>query len=116
MSKRDASFFFDVLRAPEEAQKWFCGPPLTASELALALGCPLSGLSEYWGGPACWELAPDTLLYPASTTWPMGFSWSSAVAQDTTLVALLATGLPALGHLRPRGAPCRPLGASHCGH
>ena len=93
MSKRGASSFFDVLRAPEEAQKWFCGPPLKASELAAALDCTIAGLSDFRAGDVREELAPDTLLFPASTTWPMGFSWSSAVAQDTTLGVLLATGL-----------------------
>ena len=35
-----------------------------------------------------------TLIFPSSLTWPMGFAWSSAVAQDVTLGALLSTGLP----------------------
>ena len=47
MSKRDACSFFNVLQAPEDAQKWFCGPPLDASELGTALGCSLAGLGAY---------------------------------------------------------------------
>ena len=88
-----AFFFLDVLQAPEDAQKWFCGPPLEASELATALGCSPAGLGAYLADCDAEELEAGTRLYPSSTTWPMGFSWSSAVAQDTTLGTVLATGL-----------------------
>ncbi len=40
------------------------------------------------------DMRGRTLVYPASATWPMGFSWSSAVAQDVTLGTLLSTGFP----------------------
>ncbi len=40
------------------------------------------------------KLTTRTVVHPASVTWPMGFSWSSAVAQDVTLNILQSTGLP----------------------
>ena len=93
MSKRDASSFFDVLKVPDDAQQWLCGPPLEASELATALGCSPVDLGAYLADCTAEELEAGHRLFPSSTTWPMGFSWSSAVAQDTTLGTLLATGL-----------------------
>ena len=94
MSKRDAASFFDVLKAPPEAQPWFCCPPLRAEELAQALGCELAELTKRYAVGAPPNTLPGrTPAYPASLTWPMGFSWSSAVAQDVTLGVLVSTGL-----------------------
>ena len=40
------------------------------------------------------HLTGSTVLYPCITTWPMGFAWSSAIAQDVSLHALVHTGFP----------------------
>ena len=72
-----------------QAQQWFAFPPLKACVLAKQLGCHPMDLLAHGG-----TVHADALLYPASTTWPMGFSWSSAIAQDTTLGILEASGLP----------------------
>ncbi len=72
-----------------QAQQWFAFPPLKACFLAKQLSCHPMDLLAHGG-----TVHADALLYPASTTWPMGFSWSSAIAQDTTLGILEASGLP----------------------
>ncbi len=95
LSKRDAASFFDVLRAPSMAQQWFCCPPVRAGELAVELGVPLAALEAYLCEDSLpGRLSARTAVHPASCSWPMGFSWSSAVAQDVTLGVLLSTGLP----------------------
>ena len=38
------------------------------------------------------SLTATTLLYPSSVSWPMGFAWSSCVAQDTTVSVLTSSG------------------------
>ena len=91
-SKRDAASFFDTLEAPHVARPWFCFPPVPASLLCEELGISLDALTSLVGGFSLPHLDPRTLLFPSSTTWPMGFAWSSAVAQDTTVGALLSTG------------------------
>ena len=90
-SKRDAASFFDTLEAPHVARPWFCFPPVPASLLCEELGISLDALTSLVGGFSLPHLDPRTLLFPSSTTWPMGFAWSSAVAQDTTVGALLST-------------------------
>ena len=92
MSKRDASSFFDVLKAPGETHRWFCCPPLQAGEHAAAMIASLVGLREYLLDVED-IVSARTLFHPASLTWPMGFAWSSAVAQDVTLGILRDSGL-----------------------
>ncbi len=93
MSKRDAASYFDVLKAPCEALTWFCCPPLRARTIAGALGVTLSELGKFAHDFEGSELSGNELLYPATCVWPMGFSWSSSVAQDTTIGLLTSTGL-----------------------
>ena len=38
-------------------------------------------------------LDDSTWLYPTHVVWPMGFAWSSAVAQDTTVATALRAGI-----------------------
>ncbi len=92
MSKRDAASFFDVLQAPPEARRWFCCPPLRLEELARALDCDIPALERFTLDVPPGPLRGRMLAFPASLTWPMGFSWSSAIAQDVTLGVLLSTG------------------------
>ena len=92
-SKRDAASFFDALQAPTAMRSWFGCPGVKAGDLARTLGTSLSDLSclcdDFEGG----QLEPNHVVYPCITSWPMGFSWSSAIAQDVSVSALLATGL-----------------------
>jgi hypothetical protein len=93
LSKRDAASFFDVLKAPSCTQPWFCSPPLRAWEVAIAMGCTVQGLAAHAIDFASVDLDADDLLYPSSLSWPMGFSWSSAIAQDVSLGVLRSAGM-----------------------
>ena len=80
-SKRDATCWFDQLRIPSELQRWMGRPSVSCDELYLA------GMT--------WEEIQDCRLpgepegvssfYPVSLTWPMGFAWSSYIAQEFLL-------------------------------
>ena len=83
-SKRDAASFFDALQAPTAMRSWFGCPGVRAGDLATALGISLFDLNclgdDFEGG----QLEPSHVVYPCITSWPMGFSWSSAIAQDVS--------------------------------
>ncbi|CAE7867460.1 unnamed protein product, partial [Symbiodinium sp. KB8] len=91
-SKRDASTFFDTLKVPPALQTWFGQPPITMQEFqqhglegeALRIACDDCDHNN---------LGLAELLFPVHAVWPMGFSWSSAVAQDTTLATCVAAGI-----------------------
>ena len=89
-SKRDAATFFDVLQVPPELQTWFGQPPLYVSEL-VAGGLTLSDIASF-GNMLERQLEPKMLLFPVHAVWPMGFSWSSAVAQSTTVQTCVKAG------------------------
>jgi len=57
---------------------------------------PLFSLKPFlFHGPADTDaITVNTLFYPGSTSWPMGFAWSSAAAQDCTLGLLQAADFP----------------------
>ena len=50
----------------------------------------LSELQSYWDHGV---LEHDTTLHPACATWPMGFSWSSFLAQSLLLQRCVEGGL-----------------------
>ncbi|CAE7547923.1 unnamed protein product [Symbiodinium natans] len=89
-SKRDASTFFDSLRVPEQLRTWFGQPPVTVEEL-LDAGLSFEHILDYKDGED--SLALNSVLFPVHTVWPMGFSWSSAVAQNTTVATCVAAGI-----------------------
>ncbi|CAE7040158.1 unnamed protein product [Symbiodinium sp. CCMP2592] len=91
-SKRDAATFFDALKVPKALQRWFGQPAVQVRELVeagMSLECILSLCDDL---PSR-DVKADTWLYPASVVWPMGFSWSSAVAQDTALAVCARAGI-----------------------
>ena len=88
-SKRDASTFFDVLQVPAALQPFFGQPGVTVQEL-LDNGMTREAIAAACDGDS---FGNASLLYPAHAVWPMGFSWSSAVAQDTTLFTCVSTGI-----------------------
>ncbi|OLP95208.1 hypothetical protein AK812_SmicGene22693 [Symbiodinium microadriaticum] len=94
MSKRDASTYFDLLAAPPDLQAWFGQEPVTVQELSAAAGMDIeevySFVDDLNGQKA---LGPDSVLFPVNTAWPMGFSWSSCVAQESTLGMLRCAGV-----------------------
>ena len=83
-SKRDAASFFDTLRCPEALRPWFGRPPVTLAELRAA-GANDADALERWAVEGGVSVSSDTPLFPCSQVWPMGYSWSSAIAQDVTL-------------------------------
>ena len=94
LSKRDAATYFDTLAVPPELQPWFGQEPVKVQELIGPGKFSHKQLLTLVDDVASAEdLLPDTLLYPVHTVWPMGFSWSSCVAQSNTLGALLEAGV-----------------------
>ena len=94
MSKRDASTYFDILAVPSQLCTWFGQEPVTLSELvdigafnSEEVTALIDDLSK------CGELTDDTLLFPVHAVWPMGFSWSSCIAQSTTIGVLMDAGI-----------------------
>ena len=92
-SKRDASTYFDVLQVPDALQPYFGQPAVTVKELVHA-GMSVDDIWEACQDVQRGDLLGDFCVYPVHAVWPMGFSWSSAVAQDATLAVCLAAGIP----------------------
>lgn len=92
-SKRDVSTCFDVIQAPDSMQEFFGQPPVTLRELVKARGRDLECLKALIVDDQNLAANLDTLLFPASTVWRMGFSWSSAVAQDCTVSCCSRSGV-----------------------
>lgn len=93
-SKRDVSTCFDVIKAPDSMQEWFGQPPVTLRELVRASGHGLEQLRSFIVDDQDQVAKLDTFLFPASTVWRMGFSWSSAIAQECTVSCCLRSGVP----------------------
>ncbi|CAE7480188.1 unnamed protein product, partial [Symbiodinium pilosum] len=89
-SKRDAETFFDVLKVPDELCPWFGQPPLSAGELMQAGNFTVELLASLTDDLHGSSLREDDLLVPVSMVWPMGFSWSSTIAQNTTIACVKA--------------------------
>lgn len=92
-SKRDAETFFDILQVPPDLQTWFGQTPVAAGDLCAAMGSSLDSLGSLVDDLGKQQLAAKDLLHPVHTVWPMGFSWSSAIAQSTTLSIVEAAGV-----------------------
>ncbi|OLP74045.1 hypothetical protein AK812_SmicGene46529 [Symbiodinium microadriaticum] len=92
LSKRDASTFFDSLKVPLRMQEWFGQPPVQVREL-LAAGLRLPEVLAKTDGLGQASLTDDSFLYPVNVVWPMGFSWSSCVAQETSIGCLREAGV-----------------------
>ncbi|CAE7835845.1 unnamed protein product [Symbiodinium sp. CCMP2592] len=94
MSKRDASTYFDLLAAPPDLQAWFGQELVTVQELSAATGMGIEELYSFVDDlDSQTALGPDSVLFPVNTAWPMGFSWSSCVAQGSTLGMLRGAGI-----------------------
>jgi len=106
LSKRDASSYFDVLRAPPELWQYFGRPRVTLRELHQATGASMEELRGYLHGPSTRALGATVAVYPCSVTWPQGFSWSSTVAQRNTISICQQAGVDTDNILSPdRGPP-----------
>ena len=98
-SKRDVGTCFDVIQAPDAMQEWFGQPAVTLRELSKLSSKSLAELRAFVVDRDAEHVGLDTKLFPASTVWRMGFSWSSAVAQDCTVSCCLQSGVPASAFL-----------------
>ncbi len=91
-SKRGAASFFDTLRCPPELSTWFGRPSVKIGDLR-AGGLSMTDIRAHCGpGVGTSELHDDMVVYPCSRVWPMGYSWSSTVAQDVSLGLLRCSG------------------------
>ena len=97
--KRDARCFFDQLAAPESLYECLGRPGLCLREL---LDCHLASdgreppVSMEEMQRFCFDLSEvhlDDYVFPCCATWPMGFSWSSYLAQSTLLAQCAGVGL-----------------------
>ncbi|CAE7188709.1 unnamed protein product, partial [Symbiodinium sp. KB8] len=112
MSKRDVHTCFDVLKAPEHLQPWFGRPPVTLHEMSRVCKVSCSSLARYVADDVA-GLTPLLPLYPTSTVWPMGFSWSSCVAQACTVACCLKAGVQEQDFISMDSPP--PSGPEICG-
>ena len=109
----DVQTFFDVLQAPQHLQKWFGRPPVSLHELARICAVSFDKLLEYVACEDRVDISPFAPLYPTSTVWPMGFSWSSCVAQACTIACCSKAGVQDNAFMTLDCPP--PVGAEVCG-
>ena len=91
VSKRDCRTWFDQLVLPDALARFMARPRVSVGELLEA------GLTRREVELAlCVGERPvtqSTQLHPLARSWPMGFSWSSFVAQETLLCIAECAGL-----------------------
>lgn len=90
---RGAPTVFDQLAAPKALHPWFGRPAITLQELISASGLDACSLCKFVDDVDHDLVTLDMALHPVSAVWPMGFSWSSAVAQGCTIECVLASGV-----------------------
>ena len=101
ISCRDGRAFFDQLRLPDELRKYFGRAQVKVRDLMEPPQCES-------GGPAVGAMTraeidsflidgafAGDVLTPVNLCFPMGFGWSSYVAQETMLASVLRTGFRA---------------------
>ena len=89
-SKRDASCWFDQLALPAGLRRWMGRPKISQQEL-----CSIGGMTveEVQACLLPGELLDASRVCPVSLTWPMGFAWSSYIAQEFLLDVCRAADL-----------------------
>lgn len=88
--KRDARCFFDQLDLPRSLREHFGRPWLRCVDIFRFTDMDASELGTHlWTGA---HISDELILHPCCATWPMGFSWSSYLAQSTLLAALCKAG------------------------
>ena len=86
VSKRDCRTWFDQLVVDEGIGEFFGRPAVSRAEL-LGAGVTCEEIATFGGAADCFSFVP------CSQVWPMGFSWSSCVAQETLLSICSRSGL-----------------------
>jgi len=92
-SKRDATAFFDQLALPSALVPCFGRPRISVSAMVADTSMSLEDVAAHVIDKTMSPLRPSDKLTPVSLVWPMGFSWSSFVAQSTLLDVALAAGI-----------------------
>ena len=92
-SKRDISNCFESLQAPLELHPFFGRPSITVQNLLDTGKWTLESLTPLIDDLGHETVTGDTRIFPCSTSWPQGFSWSSCVAQECSLSLCRLTGL-----------------------
>ena len=113
MSKRDIHTCFDILHAPDALQPYFGRPPITLQELAQVSKLSVSALQQFVVDRGDGPVGAHERVYPASTVWPMGFSWSSCIAQAATLACCVEAGVCTSSFMDLDSPP--PSGPGICG-
>lgn len=90
VSKRDARCWFDQLAVPPALRRWFARPPVTSRELLSIGGFSRQEVASHL---QTGEVLSSRELWPVNHVWPMGFSWSSFIAQENLLHNCVASGL-----------------------
>jgi len=91
LTKRDAEGYFDQLRLPRSLRPFFGRPRISLGDLRR-----LTDITHEEVQAAADFGVPDDdafVLTPACATWPMGFSWSSFIAQSHLLSVCANAGL-----------------------
>ena len=86
VTKRDCKTWFDQLAVCDAIGCFFGRPRVSRSEL-LSAGLSDGDIRAFGG------VAELDSFFPCSRVWPMGFSWSSCVAQSTLLTICEEAGL-----------------------
>ncbi|CAE7309869.1 unnamed protein product, partial [Symbiodinium sp. KB8] len=89
VSKRDASCWFDQLKLPQCLPQYMAKPAVSTTEL-VAAGMPSHEQARYLEDGQVWR---EGQYYPLHRVWPMGFSWSSYIAQEQMLDVCAKAGL-----------------------
>ena len=92
-SKRDAATYFDALRVPKSLQQYFGQPPVRVSDLLAHSSWDMRDVHKFVDDLGGEDLCLDEEIYPINVVWPMGFSWSSCVAQANTVACAVAAGV-----------------------
>ena len=109
-SGRDARIFFDQLRLCPSLRPYMGRPPVTLAELTDGIVAEQEPLTPE-EVKALFELGCEVLLQwgsqkltPLSAVWPMGFGWSSFVAQSYMLQCAFDAGYAGEQLVREEGA------------
>ena len=86
VTKRDCKTWFDQLAVCDDIGAFFGRPQVSRSELR-DFGISDDDILSFGGMP------DHDSFFPCSRVWPMGFSWSSCVAQSTLLSICSEAGL-----------------------
>ena len=91
LCKRDGRCLFDQLGLPAVLKDFMGRPPIRVAALLKTGLLDRRTLAEL--APAARGFTDSSLHFPRSRVWPMGFSWSSYVAQCTMQTACHRAGL-----------------------